>query len=77
MPISRVLWLVGKRYLHLALRETVMEEIIGKSNVIVMMLVGMCLEKQSSSLSTETQAFISFQISNQNIQSTTAEDARL
>ncbi len=76
MPISRVLSLADRRYRLSALRETVMEEIIGKSNVIVMMLVGMSLEKQSSSLSTETQAFISFQISNQNIQSTIAEDAR-
>ena len=76
MLISRAQLLEGKRFLRLALKETEMVEIIGKSNVIVMMLEGMSLERLSSSLSTETQVFTSFQISNQNIQSTTAEDAR-
>ena len=37
MPISRVPLLADKKYLHLALREMEMVEIIGKSNVIVMM----------------------------------------
>jgi hypothetical protein len=76
MPISRAQLLEGKRFQRLALKETEMVEIIGKSNVIVMMLEGMYLERLSSSLSTETPVFTFFQISNQNIQSTTAEDAR-
>ncbi len=76
MLISRAQLLEGKRFLRLALKETEMVEIIGKSNVIVMMLEAMSLERRSSSLSTETPVFTSSQISNQNIQSTTAEDAR-
>ena len=76
MLISRAQLLEGKRFQRLALKETEMVEIIGKSNVIVMMLEGMSLERLSSSLSTETPVFTSSQISNQNIQSTTAEDAR-
>jgi len=76
MLISRAQLLEGKRFQRLALKETEMVEIIGKSNVIVMMLEAMSLERRSSSLSTETPVFTSSQISNQNIQSTTAEDAR-
>lgn len=77
MPISKVQLLEGKRFQRLALREMEMEETIGRSNVIVMMLEDMSMERLSFTLSTEILAFISLQTSNQNIQSTTAEDAQL
>ena len=75
MLISRVLSQVGKRFQHSALREMETEETTGRSNVIVMMLEAMFMEKLNFTLNTETQVFISSQISNLNTQSTTVEDA--
>ena len=74
MLISRVLSQVGKKFQPSALRGMETEETTGKSNVIVMMLEAMFMEKLNFTLNTETQVFISSQISNLNTQSTTVED---
>lgn len=59
------------------LRETETAETIGRSNVTAMILVGMYMERPSSSSSIETLVFTYSQTSNPNIQSTIAEDALL
>ncbi len=54
-----------------------MAETTGRLNAIAMMLEGLCMERPSSSLSTETLGFTFLLTSNLNIQSTIAEDVPL